>query len=178
MGFLRTILGKDTTTDVCELLTTQHTEVDALFEQLEKREGDTRAAFYDLANKLAAHAGAEEKVFYPAVMTPDTKELLQESVEEHLAIKRVLADLITMKLDDDAFHAKLSVLKEQVSHHAHDEEEKNLFPKLRATMSADQRAALGNEVLVAFEDLMESQPYKHVPQEIQQAAPLPPASSR
>ncbi len=176
MGILRTLLGKDTTTDVLELLTSQHSEVDALFEQLEAGEGDTQAAFYELANKLAAHASAEEKVFYPAVMVPETKELLQESVEEHLAIKRVLADMITMKLDDDAFHAKLSVLKEQVSHHAHEEEERNLFPKLRMAMSSDQRAALGNEVLVVFEELMASQPYKQVPLETDKAAPLPRAT--
>jgi hemerythrin superfamily protein len=173
MGILRTLLGKDTTTDIVELLTSQHAEVDALFAQIEARQGDTQAAFRELANKLAAHAAAEEKVFYPAVMTKDTNELLQESVEEHLAIKRVLADLITMKLDDDAFSAKLSVLKEQVSHHAHEEEESKLFPKLRATMSADQRAALGNEFLVAFEALIDTQPAQHVPSETRQAAPLP-----
>lgn len=176
MGIIRAIFGKDTTTDVLELLTSQHAEVDALIEQIEAGRGDADAAFLDLANKLAAHAAAEEKVFYPAVMAQDTKELLQESVEEHLAIKRVLADMITMRLDDDAFRAKLSVLKEQVGHHAHEEEERHLFPKLRLLMSADQRAALGNEVLVAFEEIMASQPYKHVPRETRQAAPLPPVS--
>ena len=31
-----------------------------------------------------------------------------------------------------------------------------MFPKLRGLMDADQRAALGNEVLVAFEELMQS----------------------
>ncbi|HET9621553.1 MAG TPA: hemerythrin domain-containing protein [Kofleriaceae bacterium] len=173
MGILRTILGKDTTTDILDLLKAQHAEVDALIAQLEARQGDPQAAFLELANKLAAHAAAEEKVFYPAVVTKETRELLEESVEEHLAVKRVLADMITMTLDDGAFHAKLSVLKEQVSHHAHSEEEGKLFPKLRISLSADQRAALGNEYLVAFEELMDAQPYKQVARETRQAAPLP-----
>jgi len=68
------------------------------------------------------------------------------------------------------------VLKEEVSHHAHEEEEGKLFPELRAAMSADELAALGNEYLVLFETLMQSHPYKNVPSEIQEAAPLPPPS--
>lgn len=173
MGILRRLFGKDTTTDVLELLTSQHEEVDMLLEKLEKGEGNRRVLFMELADKLAAHATVEEKVFYPAVMAKQTNELLHESVEEHLAIKRVLADLIEMRLDDDTFKAKLSVLKEQVSHHAHKEEEAKLFPKVRAMFSSDERAALGNEVLVMFEELMESSPSKNVPAETTVAAELP-----
>ncbi len=67
------------------------------------------------------------------------------------------------------------MLKEQVSHHAHHEEEKKLFPEVRAQFSADERAALGNECLVLFEELMTASPRKNLPNEIGQAAPLPPA---
>ncbi|MGE0398457.1 MAG: hemerythrin domain-containing protein [Kofleriaceae bacterium] len=175
MGILRSLFGKDTTTDVLELLESQHREVDMLLEKLEKGEGNRRSLFTELANKLAAHATVEEKIFYPAVMAKQTNQLLHESVEEHLAIKRVLADLIEMRLDDDSFKAKLSVLKEQVSHHAHKEEEDKLFPKVKSMFSADERAALGNEVLVMFEELMESDPSKNVPRETEMAAPLPSA---
>jgi hemerythrin superfamily protein len=178
MGILRTLLGKDTTTDVLELLEAQHKEVDELIARLEQGDGDRGALFTELADKLAAHASAEEKVFYPSVMTADTRDLLHESVEEHLSIKRVLADLIAVNVDDDSFKAMLSVLKEQVSHHAHKEEEEKLFPKLRAALTRDERAALGNEFLVAFEQLMQSHPYKNVPGETQAAAPLPPLSRR
>jgi hemerythrin superfamily protein len=163
------------TTDVLELLTAQHQEVDDLIEKIEQGDADRRALFTELADKLAAHATVEEKIFYPSVMNDETKELLQESVEEHLAIKRVLSDLITMKLDEDEFAAKLSVLKEEISHHAHEEEEEKLFPKVRASMSSDELAAIGNEVLALFEKLMPSHPYKNVPGETKAAAPLPPA---
>lgn len=162
------------TTDVLEILASQHREVDDLLEKIEQGKGDHQALFMELADKLAAHAAAEEKVFYPAVMSEETSELLHESVEEHLAVKRVLADLITMDIDDEEFAAKLSVLKEQVSHHAHEEEEGKLFPRLRAALSSDELAAIGNEYLVLFETLMQSHPYRNVPSEIQEAAPLPP----
>jgi hemerythrin superfamily protein len=173
MGILRKLFGSETTTDIIELLTAQHAEVDALFAKLEQKQGDRRALFTELADKLAAHAAAEEKVFYPAVMAKETEDLLKESVEEHLSVKRLLADLIAMSPSDEAFDAKLSVLKEQVGHHAHKEEETKLFPKLKGLLSADQRAAIGNEFLALFEELMVSHPYKNVPNETTAAAPLP-----
>lgn len=173
MGIFRKIFGKETTTDVLELLTSQHREVDALIAKLEHGSGPRRGLIIQLADKLAAHATVEEKLFYPAVMTRDTEDQLHEAVEEHLALKRLLADMVTMRLEDDSFEAKLSVLKEQVSHHAHEEEENNLFPKVKSMLTADERAALGNEVLVMFEDLMQGHPSANVPRETAQAAKLP-----
>jgi hemerythrin superfamily protein len=162
-------------TDVLQLLAEQHREVDALFEKIESGAGDPVALLAELADKLAAHAAAEEKVFYPAVMAQSTSDKLHESVEEHLQIKRVLADLIAMKPDHENFKAKIKVLKEDVSHHAHEEEEAKLFPVLRDALSADQLAAIGNDTLALFEDLMKGHPYKNVPNETKAAAPLPPA---
>lgn len=163
--------------DVLEILTSQHAEVDELFEKLERGEDGRAALFAQLADKLAAHATVEEQIFYPAAMTEATSELLHESVEEHLEIKRMLADMLALDPDADAdeeqFDAKLSVLKENVSHHAHEEEEGKLFPRLRKLLGADDRAALGNEVLAMFEDLIERQPRFQVPEETGEAAALP-----
>lgn len=173
MGILRKIFGKDTTTDVLELLASQHREVDELIAKLEHGSGPRRGLLTQLADKLAAHATVEEKLFYPAVMVRDTEDQLRESVEEHLAIKRLLADMIVMRLDDDSFDAKLSVLKEQVSHHAHEEEEQKLFPKVKSLLDRDERAALGNELLVMFEELMQGHPSRNAPRETAHAAKLP-----
>jgi hemerythrin superfamily protein len=173
MGLLRKLFGKTTTTDILEVLAMQHAEVDALFMAIEKGQGNKRVLFTELADKLAAHASVEEQLFYPAVMARQTEEILRESVEEHLSVKRLLADLIALRPDDEAFDAKLSVLKEQVTHHAHKEEEAKLFPKVKKLFSADERAALGNEFLMMFEELMLSHPYRNVPRETRAAAALP-----
>jgi hemerythrin superfamily protein len=173
MGLLRKLFGKDTTTDVLDLLTSQHKELDELFARIESREGNVPSLFTQLADKLAAHSTVEEKLFYPTIMAKDTEDQLREAVEEHLSIKRVLADLIALEPSNDAFFAKLKVLKEQVSHHAHKEEEVKLFPKVKNLLSEDERAALGNEILVMFEELMQSHPYKNVPAETTNAARLP-----
>jgi hemerythrin superfamily protein len=162
-----------TTINVLDLLTDQHTEVDKLLAKLEKGKGDQAAVFQQLADKLAAHATIEEKIFYPGVMTEKTKDLLNESVEEHLEVKRLLADMMQLDPDSDAFEAKLSVLKENLSHHAHEEEEDKLFPLVRKHMNADELAALGNQCLAMFEELITQHPSKNVPNETTHAARLP-----
>jgi hemerythrin superfamily protein len=167
---------KDDTIDALELLRQQHDEVEDLMEQIENADGDEKEAlFEEMADKLAAHATIEEKIFYPSVMESKTRDALIESTEEHLSIKRLLADMIELEVDDEHFDAKLKVLKEQVRHHAHDEEEDKLFPKVRRLMSADELAALGNELLAMFESLIQKEPRKQVPSETAEPAPLPSA---
>jgi hemerythrin superfamily protein len=174
MGTVRT--NSNATLNVLDILTSQHREVDELFAKLEAHKGDRNALVLELADKLAAHATAEEKIFYPSVMARQTADLLHESVEEHLEIKRLLADIITQRLDGDELTAKLSVLKENVTHHAHEEEEQKLFPMLRSSLGADVLAGLGNEVLAMFEDLMPTHPSRHLAAETAHAAPLPPVA--
>jgi hemerythrin superfamily protein len=162
------------TIDALELLTQQHDEVDELIGEIEDSDDgeEKMELFMELADKLAAHSTIEEKLFYPSVMTDDTEDQLLEATEEHLAVKRVLADMLAMEASDDRFDAKLSVLKEQVRHHARDEEEGKLFPKVRRMFDADERAALGNELMAMFEDLIEQEPRNEVPMQTREAAPL------
>src|SRR5687767_9999768 len=106
-----------------DLLIEQHDEVDQLIKQLEEEDLDEQKkmfVFFELADKLAAHASMEEQIFYPAVRAKQTEEMLLEATEEHLAIKRVLADMLVTDLDAPRFDALLSVLKEEVEHHARD----------------------------------------------------------
>jgi len=168
-------LMKDTI-DALELLKEQHDEVEMLIGRIEDSDDaeEKEELFREMADKLAAHSTMEEKLFYPAVMAEETEEGLIEATEEHLSVKRLLADMMDLDGDDPHFDAKLSVLKEQVRHHAREEEEGELFPKLRRMLSADERAALGNECMAMFEMLIEmGDPRMNVPQETAEAAPLP-----
>ncbi|MEJ7603906.1 MAG: hemerythrin domain-containing protein [Kofleriaceae bacterium] len=165
---------KNDTIDALELLKSQHQEVEELMEMLEKSEdpGKKSEMFTELADKLAAHATIEEKIFYPGVKAEATQELLVESVEEHLSVKRLLADMMELSVEDESFDAKLSVLKEQVHHHAIEEEEGEMFPKVRKLMSKDELAAMGNEMMAMFETLMEGDPRLNIPSETTEAAPI------
>jgi peptidoglycan hydrolase CwlO-like protein len=71
----------------------------------------------------------------------DRAKLFAELADK-LAAHATVEEKIDPRSNSDEFDAKLSVLKENVSHHAHEEEEDKLFPKLRKQMDADKRAAL------------------------------------
>lgn len=167
-------LTMESTTDAMELLISQHDEVDELFSMIEKTEDAERkqAYFEELADKLAAHATIEEALFYPAVNAKSTRDLLVESTEEHLSIKRVLADLLELDVEDEQFDAKIKVMKEQVEHHARKEEEGELFPKVKRLLDKEELSALGGEMLSMFETLLETEPRRNVPAETGEAAPI------
>ena len=130
-----------------ELLEQQHRDVEKLFKKIEKAEaGEKERLFDELADNLAVHAAIEEQHFYPTTKDARTEELLQEAVEEHLAVKRIIADLLEMEPDDAQFDAKIKVLNEQVEHHV-EEEEEELFPKVKKLRSKDELEDLGGQAL-------------------------------
>jgi len=159
--------------DALELLADQHAELDELFEQIGSATSDKRRLFAELADKLAAHATIEEKLFYPAVMSKQTEQLLRDAVDDHLEIKRMLAELLELEPDDAEFDEVMAELEQAVGFHAHDHEEGRLFPIARALLDDDQRAGLGNELLAMFDALMAEAPREHVPDETDAPAPLP-----
>ncbi|HET9158214.1 MAG TPA: hemerythrin domain-containing protein [Myxococcaceae bacterium] len=120
--------------DATKLLKSQHSEVKALFKKYEsaKTSNQKQTLFEQIADALAGHCTIEEKIFYPSVYVGPLAEALEEAVEEHLAAKRVIADLLAMKAGDDQFDAKMTVLKEEIEHHV-EEEEGSLFPKVERT---------------------------------------------
>ena len=159
-----------------DLLKKQHREVEELFEEFENAsEGakKTRERLCEeISNQLAVHAEIEEKLFYPESKQPDTEDLLRESVEEHLAVKRLLRDLVEKGTDDENFEARMKVLKEQVEHHV-DEEEKELFPKVRKSCSKEQLEDLGTRMETLADELIaDGQPSSRVPGQSDEAAPI------
>src|SRR5215471_853689 len=124
------------------MLKKQHKEVSALFTQLEKaKSAKTKQEIFDqIADALAVHATIEERHFYPAVKAKQTEDILRESVEEHLEIKRIIADMLELDGDDDEFEAKAQVLQEDVEHHV-EEEETELFPKVEKLFDEEQLEA-------------------------------------
>ena len=60
-----------------------------------------------------------------------------ESLEEHLSLKRILADVLSLRTSDEHFAPKVQVLKEQAEHHHEEEEEEKLFPKVKNLLNAE-----------------------------------------
>jgi hemerythrin superfamily protein len=158
--------------DAIELLESQHREVEKLFAKIEKAKSEDVKAqlFEEIADKLAVHATIEEHHFYPAVKAKRTEDILLESLEEHLGIKRVLADLLETEASDETFDAKITVLKEQVSHHV-EEEESELFPKVKKLLGSEQLEAIGQEMSAEQAELEDSgEPRLAIPGEATHAA--------
>ena len=117
-----------------ELLRKDHEEVKALFRDFasavesSEKERIVRVAI----SSLDLHAAIEESVFYPAVRedSPDAKDKLDESLEEHHVVKGLIAELRKMSAADERYAAKFRVLAENVKHHIQ-EEEAELFARAR-----------------------------------------------
>lgn len=158
--------------DAIELLELQHREVEEMFDEYEDSD-DKLAVFERIADALAVHAEIEEKIFYPATHNERTDDELQEAVQEHLQIKRLIADLLRLGPADKSFHAKMNVLREEIEHHV-EEEESELFPAVRASFDEDKLATLGEEMEALAEELEEEgEPRQSVPSQIDEASPLP-----
>jgi hemerythrin superfamily protein len=160
--------------DAIDFLVRQHREMEASMKEVlaASEPGAAKSLFADTADRLTMHITAEEQVFYPAVRAKRTEDILLESLEEHLSLKRLLADLLALDPSDQTFEPKFKVLKEQTEHH-HEEEEEHLFPKVRQALDAGQLEALGAEMLLLQRRLdREGEPREAVVNETAAAAPL------
>jgi len=155
------------------LLKNQHAEVKALFGRYDRTDDDAmrQELFENVADALAAHSAIEEKVFYPSVYVGELKSELREAVEEHLAAKRVIADLLRLTPEDPQFDAKMKVLKDEIEHHVK-EEEGVLFPQVEKSFDTAELESIGERMSEMFEELQKKEPRLEVPSETDRAAPL------
>lgn len=134
--------------EVVSYLTHQHREVEDLLGKAVDCKNDPQkrlALFREAADHLALHLESEEQILFPAVKAAKTQDILMESLEEHLSLKRLMVDLMALDPKDATFEPKLKVLAEQAEHH-HEEEEEDLFPKLKKSVSEDERKRLAAEM--------------------------------
>jgi len=127
-----------------ELLKTDHKKVAQLFDKMESARGKAKLAlFQQIKTELELHTHIEEKIFYPALETPEeTHDLTLEAYEEHKVVKTLLAELSRANSADDEWQAKAKVLRENVEHHVKEEEDE-LFDKANDALSDKQIDALG-----------------------------------
>jgi hemerythrin superfamily protein len=135
-----------------ELLKEDHHKVKELFQQAESTEDqkEKRRIFDEIQSELETHARIEEEVFYPAMQEhEELKSIVLESLEEHKQVKTLLREMDNLKSDSEKFEPKFSVLKENVEHHAEEEEEGKMFPKVRELCDEQELDELGEELEAA-----------------------------
>jgi hemerythrin superfamily protein len=136
--------------DALELLKQDHAKVKKLFEEAEDAdEKEQRSIFAQIKTELEIHAQIEESVFYPAMQRyNELKDMVAESLEEHNEVKTLLNEMESMSGGED-FEDKLEELIDNVEHHAEDEEESKMFPKVRELVSAAELDKLGAQLQAA-----------------------------
>jgi hemerythrin superfamily protein len=150
--------------DAIALLKEDHRTVEKLFKDFEGAKGDGRKEKLarQICLELQIHTQIEEEIFYPAVEGKIEEDLVKEAYVEHDAAKLLMAEIEAGSgQSDDYFDAKVQVLSEQIEHHV-EEEEKELFPKVRkADMDLD---ALGEQLAARKAELMKEYKASGVPE--------------
>jgi hemerythrin superfamily protein len=138
--------------DALELLKKDHQKVKGLFAEVKKTndKNKQKQLFKEIKTELDTHARIEETVFYPALREhEELKSMIFESLEEHRQVKTLLRELSKATPGGDKFKAKLKVLSDNVEHHAEEEEEGKMFPKVRNVFDRPTLDQLGEELEAA-----------------------------
>ena len=139
--------------DVMTMLEQDHREVEELFEKIKNTNGAVRAQLVSrLAADLRLHMKVEESIVYPAIakQVDDGDDMVEEAKTEHEGARKVLADVEKLSPNEPGFDGALEMLEAGISHHV-EEEEDEVFPKLRESVSAEELDDLGEKVAAAKE---------------------------
>jgi hemerythrin superfamily protein len=137
--------------DGIEMLEEDHRRVEKLFSEFEgagDRAFKTKRDIVDrIIEELTVHSEMEEEVLYPAARkeVQSAEETVLEAFEEHAVVENLMEELKGMDPEDESFEAKTTVLIENVRHHV-EEEEGELFPKIRTALGDERVDELGAEM--------------------------------
>ena len=135
--------------DLYQLIKQDHQKVRRLFERLADADSGTPSQarlFGELKRELELHATVEEKYFYPALLQySETKDLIEEALEEHGDVKATLEELDQGDKEDARWAEELSELRQDVEHHV-EEEENAIFPLAAELLDREQAEAIARNI--------------------------------
>jgi hemerythrin superfamily protein len=153
--------------DAISLLKDDHRTLEQLFKRFEQageQASVQRRQIVDrIIEELSVHTAIEEQVFYPfaRATVPATEAMALESLEEHHIVKWLLSELVDMDPAHERFAAKVTVLMENVRHHV-EEEERDLFSKVREQVGRNELADLG-QALADAKKAAPTRPHPRMP---------------
>ncbi len=138
-------------TDALEVLTVDHRTVENLFALYESTGTEDVEApdkvVREIVRELSIHAAVEEQLLYPLMRErlADGERLVREALDEHQEVKETLASIEKADPGADERSSALVSLIRDVRHHV-EEEEGDLFPKLRAAASPEELRDLAGRI--------------------------------
>lgn len=138
-----------TTGEWGEALAAEHQAVMALFDKMLATDEDDvrtrRMLLTQISHALDKHAYAEEHVVYAQLRETGEQGFAEHLENDHGAVKEFLYRLMKMDADDPMWIETVRAFRDAVALHA-EEEEKEIFPALRAKLSEDENAQLTKDV--------------------------------
>ena len=134
--------------DGIESLEKDHDRIRSLFSELEgtAEPQELQDSFEKLGNILTIHAEAEERVLYPEARNCEgTTELIDKGHQEHDKGDQLVLAIKSVSPNESEFQEKVRELQEFMLNHL-DEEENELFPKVRQCMSDRKLENLGTQL--------------------------------
>lgn len=137
------------TVDALDFIQLQHDAVKQLFKDFENApESAAWAIADDITSNLNVHTTLEEVILYPNLKElgdDEVSALIDDGIKEHGAVKDLIAKVKAIPADDPVFEELVMLIRENVEHHVQEEEDE-LFPKVRALRDEDWLHSLGNEL--------------------------------
>ena len=133
--------------DVLRLLEDEHDEAKSVFKALEKAHGAEAMRLWDrLKSMLTLHEEMEETLFYPQLKAEKpTEDLILEAYQEHHVMDLLIEEISALEPSAEEWQPKIKVLQENTEHHI-EEEEGELFPKVRKIWDTAKRAQVGRQM--------------------------------
>ncbi|HET7487374.1 MAG TPA: Rho termination factor N-terminal domain-containing protein [Acidimicrobiales bacterium] len=133
--------------DALEMLIADHRKVERLYADFES--SPSTKLVQQICNELTVHAAIEEEVIYPLLdQLPDGSSMREEAEEEHQEAKDTIAEIEAAGCDPEQTRSMVDTLMESVNHHV-EEEENEVFPKMRDALGGERLDSAGQELAVA-----------------------------
>lgn len=132
--------------EAIEVLKAQHRLIEQLFLEIERAaapEAKLRLT-RDWCEKIVLHMDIEESIFYPAVASVRS-DLIENSYEEHRALRTSLGAFAHLQADEEIFSARLRETLDLMAQHIR-EEESELFPACLELLSQETLDELSIEI--------------------------------
>jgi len=134
--------------DAIELIRQDHRRIEELFEQFLQAESDMtqEELLQGIQTGWSTHSEMEERVLYPELKSIAADQV-EKALQEHSEVKKVLAGLQDVDLDEDSFEKQFRGLRQEVRTHVEEEEAPGGILELaREYFSAGKLSQMGSRM--------------------------------